>query len=181
MLHGFSLQLPVRLASRLKIAVIISVIFLPCLGCQRSRHKQLPEGEIHRITREFVFAANSTAPTGSEIHGEVGAFDKVADSADHIEIRIFEKREGTTYPPSVTNMLQKFRGIATAHDLTQDNPTENGNAIVVNYRHAGFVSHIIHIHLLGSDEANEKGAAPALRSPAIIKAPGLIARGKLTP
>ena len=131
-----------------------------CAGCQRARHKQLPEGEIHRITQEFVFAANSAAPTGSEIHGEVGAFDKVANSADHIEIRIFEKRHGKDYPGPVTEMLQKFSGIAIAHDLSQDNPTENGNAIVVNYRHAGFISHVIHIHLLGKDEANEPESVP---------------------
>jgi len=159
-LHGFSSQISPRLATRLKIAVIIGVIAVSCVSCQRARHKQLPEGEIHRITREFVFAANSTAPTGSEIHGEVGAFDKVANSADHIEIRIFEKRQGKAYPKSVTEMLQKFSGIATTHQLTQDNPTENGNAIVVNYRHAGFISHIIHIHLLGSDETREQESVP---------------------
>jgi polysaccharide deacetylase 2 family uncharacterized protein YibQ len=144
----------------LKIAVLVSVVAACCAGCQRSRHKQLPEGEIHRITREFVFAANSVAPTGSEVHGEVGAFDKVTNSADHIEVRIFEQRVGTTYPPSVMQMLQKFSGIATAHELTQDAPTENGNAIVINYRHAGFISHIIHIHLLGSDEARRPESVP---------------------
>ncbi|MEQ1473797.1 MAG: hypothetical protein ABLQ96_08245, partial [Candidatus Acidiferrum sp.] len=42
-----------------------------------------------------------------------------------------------------------------------DNPTENGNAIVVNYRHAGFISHVIHIHLLGKDEVNEPESVPA--------------------
>lgn len=120
----------------------------------------MPEEEIHRITREFVFAANSAAPSGSEIHGEVGAFDKVANSADHIEIRIFEKRAEKAYPESVTQILQKFNGIAIARGLTQDPPSENGNAIVINYRHAGFVSHIVHIHLLGSDEAHEHGSAP---------------------
>ena len=93
MLQSVSSNLPARLAATLKVVLIIGMMTLCCAGCHRARHKQLPEGEIHRITREFVFAANSTAPTGSEIHGEVGAFDKVANSADHIEIRIFEKRE----------------------------------------------------------------------------------------
>jgi hypothetical protein len=141
-------------------------------GCRGARHKQLPEGEIHRITQEFVFAANSTAPAGSEIHGEVGAFDKVANSADHIEIRIFEKRQGKDYPAPVKEMLQKFSSIAAAHDLTQDNPTENGNAIVVNYRHAGFISHVIHVHLMGKDEASEPESVPASqhrRSPRLLQ------------
>jgi hypothetical protein len=141
-------------------------------GCRGARHKQLPEGEIHRITQEFVFAANSTAPAGSEIHGEVGAFDNVANSADHIEIRIFEKRQGKDYPAPVKEMLKKFSGIATAHDLFQDNPTENGNAIVINYRHAGFVSHVIHVHLVGKDEASEPESVPASqlrRSPRLLQ------------
>jgi polysaccharide deacetylase 2 family uncharacterized protein YibQ len=85
----------------------------------------------------------------------------VANSADHIEIRIFEKREGTTYPPAVHQILQKFGGIATAHELSQDTPKEEGNAIIINYRHAGFVSHVVHIHLLGSDEARGPNSRPA--------------------
>lgn len=159
--NGFLSQISPRLPNKLRLAVVIAVTALSGLGCQQARHKQLPEGEIHRITREFVFAANSSAPAGSEIHGEVGAFDKVTNSADHIEIRIFEKREGKAYPASVNDMLQKFSAIASAHGLTQDKPTENGNAIVVNYRHAGFISHIIHLHLLGGDDASEKESVPA--------------------
>ena len=157
---SFSSKLPSRAISSFGIAAIIAVAALSLAGCQRARNKQLPEEEIHRITREFVFAANSAAPSGSEIHGEVGAFDKVANSADHIEIRIFEKREEKAYPESVTQILQKFNGIAIARGLTQDPPSENGNAIVINYRHAGFVSHIVHIHLLGSDEAHEHKSLP---------------------
>jgi hypothetical protein len=160
-LESFSTKLPARLAAILKLALIIWVMAMCCAGCQRARYKQLPEGEIHRITREFVVAANSVAPTGSEVHGEVGAFDKVANSADHIEIRIFEKREGTAYPPAVNQILQKFGAIATAHELSQDTPKEDGNAIIINYRHAGFVSHIAHIHLLGSDEAHAPNSRPA--------------------
>jgi hypothetical protein len=160
-LPSFSSKLPLRAASTLKIALIVGVITMYCAGCRGARHKQLPEGEIHRITQEFVFAANSTAPAGSEIHGEVGAFDKVANSADHIEIRIFEKRHEKDYPAPVKEMLQKFNGIAAAHDLTQDTPAENGNALVINYRHAGFISHVVHIHLLGKDEVNEPESVPA--------------------
>lgn len=126
-------------------------------GCQR--HKQLPEEEIHRITREFVYAANTVVPPGSEVHGEVGAFDKVANSSDHVEIHVFAKRDENIEPAWLTKLLQKFSGIATARGLTQDPQSENGDAIFLNYRHAGVITHVIHIHLRGSMES--RGQVPA--------------------
>jgi polysaccharide deacetylase 2 family uncharacterized protein YibQ len=144
----------------LKIAALIGMLAACCAGCQRSRHKPLPEEEIHRITREFVFAANSVAPPGSEVHGEVGAFDKVANSADRIEIHLFAKREGNTYPPSVAQILQKFSGIATARGLMQDRQSESGDPIVINYRYAGIITHTVHIHLRGTIESRKPGSVP---------------------
>jgi len=138
-------------------------MFAACAtGCQRSRQKRLTEEDIHRITREFVFAANSAAPRGSEVHGEVGAFDKVANSSDLVEIHIFTKRHGKDYPPSVTRLLDELNGIATAHGLTPDPQTENGDAVFLNYRHAGVITHTVHIHFAGStDVSHNSDSAPA--------------------
>lgn len=144
----------------LKFSVLIGALAGWCAGCQRSEHKPLPEEEIHRITREFVFAANSVVPPGSEVHGEVGAFDKVANSSDRIEIHIPAKREGNSYPPAVAQILQKFSGIATARGLTQDPQTESSDAIFFNYRHAGLITHTIHIHMGGTDESR-RSESPA--------------------
>ena len=146
----------------LNFVVLIGALAAWCAGCQRAQHKALPEEEIHRITREFVFAATSVVPPGSEVHGEVGAFDKVANSSDRIEIHIPAKREGNAYPPAVAKILQKFSGIASARGLTQDPQTESSDAIFVNYRHAGLITHTVHIHMGGTDESRESGSPATL-------------------
>jgi polysaccharide deacetylase 2 family uncharacterized protein YibQ len=130
-------------------------------GCNRGPKKRLTEEDIHRITREFVFAANSAAPRGSEVHGEVGAFDKVANSSDLVEIHIFIKRQGKDYPPAVSRLIDELNGIARARGLTPDQ-TESGDAIYISYRHAGVTTHTVHIHFAGStDISRDSDSAPA--------------------
>jgi polysaccharide deacetylase 2 family uncharacterized protein YibQ len=139
----------------LKIIAFLCVLTACTAGCSRGRQKRLTEEEIHRVTREFVFAANSAAPRGSEVHGEVGAFDKVANSSDLVEIHIFTKRKSKDIPPAVTRLIDELNGIATAHGLTPDPQTENGDAIFINYRHAGVITHTVHVHFAGSTDVSD--------------------------
>jgi polysaccharide deacetylase 2 family uncharacterized protein YibQ len=136
-----------------KIAAFLCILVACATGCNRGRQKRLTEEDIHRITREFVFAANSAAPRGSEVHGEVGAFDKVANSSDLVEIHIFIKRHGKDYPPAVSRLIDELNGIATAHGLTPEQ-TDNGDVIYISYRHAGVITHIVHIHFAGSTDTS---------------------------
>ena len=85
------------------------------------------------------------------MHGEVGAFDKVANSSDLVEIHIFTKRHGKDYPSPVTRLIDELNGIATARGLTPEQ-TENGDAIFISYRHAGVITHSVHIHFAGSTD-----------------------------
>jgi polysaccharide deacetylase 2 family uncharacterized protein YibQ len=151
---------PTRFRIR-KIAAFLCIFIACATGCNRGRQKRLTEEDIHRITREFVFAANSAAPRGSEVHGEVGAFDKVANSSDLVEIHIFVKRHGKDYPPAVTHLINELTGIATAHGLTPEQ-TESGDAIYISYRHAGVITHTVHIHFAGStDVSHDRESTPA--------------------
>jgi polysaccharide deacetylase 2 family uncharacterized protein YibQ len=146
----------------IKIVALLCLFIACAAGCKRGRQKRLTEEDIHRITREFVFAANSAAPRGSEVHGEVGAFDKVANSSDLVEIHIFTKRHGKDYPPAISRLIDKLNGIATAHGLTPDPQTENGDAIFISYRHAGVITHTVHIHFAGStDVSRDSKSTPA--------------------
>jgi polysaccharide deacetylase 2 family uncharacterized protein YibQ len=146
----------------IKIVVLLCIFIACAAGCNRGRQKRLTEEDIHRITREFVFAANSAAPRGSEVHGEVGAFDKVANSSDLVEIHIFTKRHGKDYPPAISRLIDKLNGIATAHGLTPDPQIENGDAIFISYRHAGVITHTVHVHFAGSTDASRNSdSAPA--------------------
>jgi polysaccharide deacetylase 2 family uncharacterized protein YibQ len=147
--------------SFLKILAFVGIFLACATGCNRGRQKRLTEEDIHRITREFVFAANSAAPRGSEVHGEVGAFDKVANSSDLVEIHIFIKRHGKDYPPSATRLINELNGIATAHGLVPEQ-TESGDAIYISYRRAGVITHTVHIHFAGStDVSRDSESAPA--------------------
>jgi polysaccharide deacetylase 2 family uncharacterized protein YibQ len=144
-----------------KIVSFLIIVTACAAGCHRGMQKRLTEEDIHRITREFVFAANSAAPRGSEVHGEVGAFDKVANSSDLVEIHIFIKRHGMEIPPSVKRLIDELNGIATARGLTPEQ-TENGDAIFISYRHAGVITHTVHIHFAGStDVSRNSESAPA--------------------
>jgi len=143
------------------IVAFLFIVTACAAGCHRGLQKRLTEEDIHRITREFVFAANSAAPRGSEVHGEVGAFDKVANSSDLVEIHIFIKRHGMEIPPSVKRLIDELNGIATARGLTPEQ-TENGDAIFISYRHAGVITHTVHIHFAGStDVSRNPDSAPA--------------------
>lgn len=155
---------PSRQSPSIKIAVFFGLLGVCLAGCQKS--KQLPEEEIHRITREFVYAANSMLPRDAEVKGEVGAFDKVANSSDRIEIHLAARREADGYPAVVTQLLQKFNGIATARGLTKDPDQKagQGSVIIVNYRHAGIITHTIHVHLANVDRTRSpQPAEPAER------------------
>lgn len=154
-----------RLQTRFSTCQILLLLWAlaACLaGCNRRPQKRLTEEDIHRITREFVFAANSAAPRGSEVHGEVGAFDKVADSSDLVEIHIFIKRRGKDDPQSVSRLLDELNGIATARGLTPDPQTENGDAIFISYRHAGVITHTVHIHFAGSTDVSRRSDSAVL-------------------
>jgi polysaccharide deacetylase 2 family uncharacterized protein YibQ len=140
-----------------KIIAFLCICAACIAGCNRGRQKRLTEEDIHRITREFVSAANSAAPRGSEVHGEVGAFDKVANSSDLVEIHIFTKRHGKDVPPAVVRLIDQLSGIATARGLTPQQ-TENGDAIFISYRHAGVITHSVHIHFAGSTDVSRNSA-----------------------
>jgi uncharacterized protein len=117
-----------------------------CAGCKKPRERPLHVDDIHRITREFVVAVNSVAPRDSEVRSQIGAFEKVPNSADHVEIRIIAKREGKEYPATVAQLLQVLGRVATSRGLIQDPQSENPAGIFLNYRHAGVITHTVHIH-----------------------------------
>jgi len=97
------------------------------------------------------------------VHGEVGAFDKVANSSDLVEIHIFIKRHGKDRPPSVKRLIDELNGIATARGLTPEQ-TENGDAIFISYRHAGVITHTVHIHFAGSTDVSSNPDSASVSS-----------------
>jgi polysaccharide deacetylase 2 family uncharacterized protein YibQ len=133
-----SLQ-PLRL---LAIGLALSIAFG---GCKKAE-KPLRDTDIHAITREFVAAAGSAAPSGSNTRSELRASDQDPQSSDGVDVTIRSDSGDSSQRAAITRVLQSLGGVATRHGLTQDAPSESHDGIVFQYRRAGFPTHTIRIH-----------------------------------
>jgi polysaccharide deacetylase 2 family uncharacterized protein YibQ len=123
-------------------------------GCNKAG-KPLRARDIHAITREFVAAGSSAAPSGSDARSDLRASDQDLQSTDRVDITIRGDSDDAAHRMAIARVLQSLGGIATRHGLTQDAPSESREGIRFQYRRAGFPTHTIHIH-----------SAPAAASPA---------------
>jgi polysaccharide deacetylase 2 family uncharacterized protein YibQ len=124
-------------------------------GCNKTENR-LQLVDIHAITHEFVAAANSAAPSGSDIRSDLSASDQNPESTDHLDIGIHAASNETSNGAATARLLRALGSVATRHRLTQDSPSESREGILFRYRHAGFATHTIHIHF---------GPAAASREP----------------
>lgn len=178
-----------RIQNSLKRIAILYLLTACIAGCSRHKEQKLGPSDIHRITREFVAAANSSAPPGTEVRGELRAFEKIANSSDHVEIRVFAKSEDIRDPALTERLLQSLGDVAARHALHQEpqsakpqsqpqpepaqspstpprestQPTEQGTVISLKYRHAGVITHTIHIHVNAASTLSRQLDPPADR------------------
>jgi polysaccharide deacetylase 2 family uncharacterized protein YibQ len=114
-------------------------------GCNKAG-KPLRARDIHAITREFVAAGSSAAPSGSDARSDLRASDQDLQSTDRVDITIRGDSDDAAHRIAIARVLQSLGGIATRHGLTQDAPSESREGIRFQYRRAGFPTHTIHIH-----------------------------------
>jgi hypothetical protein len=96
----------------------IAFVFAALLaGCNRPA-KRLPASEIHTVTREFVAAAGSAVPPGSEVRSELRASDEDLSSTDHLNVKINADSTDPSARAAVTRLLQALGRVATRHKLT---------------------------------------------------------------
>ncbi len=161
----------------LALGVALTVMFG---GCKKAV-KPLRAADIHAITREFVAAANSAVPTGSDARSDLRASDHDPQSTDHVDITIREAADDASHRAAISRVLQSLGGVATRHGLTQDAPSESREGILFAYRRAGFPTHTIRVHsapaaasqelpspdharlaIILDDLGNDRGAAEAI-------------------
>jgi uncharacterized protein len=114
-------------------------------GCRKTERRPRA-ADIHAITREFVGAATSAAPAGSDVRSELRASDQDQESTDHLDITIHADTKENSNGAVIARVLQSLGRVATRYRLTQDSPSESREGILFNYSHAGFATHTIHIH-----------------------------------
>lgn len=132
-------------------------------GCKKAE-KPLRDTDIHAITREFVAAAGSAAPSGSNTRSELRASDQDPQSSDRVDVTIRSDSGDSSQRAAVTRVLQSLGGVATRHGLTQDAPSESHDGVVFQYRRAGFPTHTIRIHsalAAAPQEAPSPAGAPS--------------------
>jgi polysaccharide deacetylase 2 family uncharacterized protein YibQ len=132
-------------------------------GCKKAE-KPLRDTDIHAITREFVAAAGSAAPPGSNTRSELRASDQDPQSSDRVDVTIRSDSGDSSQRAAVTRVLQSLGGVATRHGLTQDAPSESHDGVVFQYRRAGFPTHTIRIHsalAVAPQEAPSPAGAPS--------------------
>jgi uncharacterized protein len=144
---------PLRL---LAIGLALSIAFG---GCKKAE-KPLRDTDIHAITREFVAAAGSAAPSGSDTRSELRASDQDPQSSDRVDVTIRSDSRDSSQRAAITGVLQSLGGVATRNGLTQDAPSESHDGIVFQYRRAGFPTHTIRIHSAPAAASQEAPPAP---------------------
>lgn len=129
-------------------------------GCNKAG-KPLRARDIHAITREFVAAGSSAAPSGSDARSDLRASDQDLQSTDRVDITIRGDSDDAAHRMAIARVLQSLGGIATRHGLTQDAPSESREGIRFQYRRAGFPTHTIHIHSVpaAASQAPDTGEA----------------------
>jgi uncharacterized protein len=122
-------------------------------GCKSE--KPLRAREIHAITREFVDAANSAVPAGSQVRSDLRASDADPDSTDHVDVMLQADVLDPNHGAGVARVLQALGGVATRRGLTQASPSESREGILFNYLRGGFPTHTIHIHSAARAQTQE--------------------------
>jgi uncharacterized protein len=125
---------------------LLLIIALLGFGCKKPAPRPLSGSAIHNITRELRDAAKTAAPAGSEIRGSFQATDSNPKSADHLDIAIFSKGSDDAARPAIASVQQALTAVATSHGLAEE-PAESREGILFFYKHAGVVTHSIHIHV----------------------------------
>jgi uncharacterized protein len=148
----------------LALGITLAAIFG---GCQKAQ-KPLRAVDIHAITREFVAAANSAAPPGSDAHSDPRASDHDPESTDDVDITIRGDSGSASQRAGIARVLQSLGGVATRHGLTQDAPSESGEGILFRYRRAGFPTHTIHIRSTPAAASQELPSAGQARLAIIL-------------
>lgn len=153
-LHFSHIPGPIQLLRLVAFALALAV----WVGSCNKPKKPLGAAEIHAITREFVSAASSTAPSDSTSGSDLLASDQDPESSDRVDIAIHGDSGDSPQRFAFTRVLQSLGGVATRHGLTQDAPSEGREGILLRYRRAGFPTHTIHIHSIPAVAASQQGA-----------------------
>lgn len=126
------------------------------VGCKKTGSAALRPFQIHSISREFVEAARSAAPRGSQVRSVLSPPNKNAEIVDRVDIFLPEFPNENTELSALAKIQQSLGTVATKHDLTEE-PTVGLEERLFYYLRNGRMTHAIHIHFSHNHVPTESG------------------------
>ncbi len=162
-LHGF----PRKISGSIKFAVLGICFLLAVLfgGCKKNEENRLTPAQVHQITRDLAAAATSVVPAGTPIKLRQGASSQQSRSTDYLRIVLKSDSSAVTNRAAVAKLIQSLDSVATRNHLTQDPPTQSGDLLHFELRHAGVPAIEIEIITRGTSASGE-GAKNSSGKPA---------------
>ena len=135
-------------------------------GCKKPAPARPAPAKIHAITRELAAAAQSAAPSGSEIRLAFQAPDGNVGVTDRLDITLFSTEADSATRGQVAKIQQSLTAVAIRHALTEE-PSESREGQLFFFLKSGVRTHAIHIH------AGAKASRHASDTPGPSSAPRL--------
>jgi uncharacterized protein len=144
--HNFTFLNKYRLSqARFSCVALLLLLLAGAWGCKNPKSSPLPPARLHSITRELESAAKASAPSGSAVRVTLNVSDG-ENSSDHLDITLSSKASDDSTRGAIARLQQSLGTIATREGLTEE-PGESGDGILFRYKHAGVVTHTIHIRI----------------------------------
>ena len=153
----------------LGICFLLAVLFS---GCKKNEENRLTPAQVHQITRDLAAAASSAVPAGTAIKLRQGASSQQPGNPDYLRIVLKSDSSAATNRAAVAKLIQSLDSVATRNHLTQDPPTQSGDLLHFELRHAGVLA--IEIEIItratsaSGEEAKNSSGKPATARLAII-------------
>ncbi len=149
----------------LRAGFLLAVLFG---GCKKNEENRLTPAQVHQITRDLAAAATSAVPAGTPIKLRQGASSQQSRSTDYLRIVLKNDWAADTNRAAVAKLIQSLDSVATRNHLTEDPPTQSGDVLHFELRHAGVPAIEIEIIMRGTSASGE-GAKNSRREPATAR------------
>jgi uncharacterized protein len=153
----------------LGICFLLAVLFG---GCKKNEENRLTPAQVHQITRDLAAAASSAVPAGTAIKLRQGASSLQPSSTDYLRIVLKSDSSAVTNRATVAKLIQSLDSVATRNHLTQDPPTQSGDLLHFELRHAGVsaieIEIITRVTSASGEGARNSSGKPATARLAII-------------
>ena len=138
--------------------VLLSVAALFSWGCRNEQPKRLSPARVHGITREMMRASATFDKRPGDLASHLQFDGAHADRVDDLFVALPAAASEQAQRETVARLIQSLDGVATANNLTRDEPANSGALLRLDYRSAGVVTNSVHIVV---PKATHADSAPA--------------------